>query len=674
MQREDTNRTSFPLESSSTSAQKAVLRRFCRLCMREFPFLLPFDAMLKDVTLAGMLERLLGAFKLKETPYLPDGVCSHCVTKLDYAYHIQKELVCNEHRLRHYHQEGTLLTKLFEYQTQITVSKDSYTDRMVAEHGTSLLTERVEVDPKGDAPNISEGEADAARLYKTCQPPAEWTVVDCDCSSKSEQSRKDIPARAPKQTLRNRHILRKTIEAENLTGVKETTINPCKCYICDTVLETEEAYRDHLVSHVDMLPHRCPHCTKAGGLDDSTDATLITSLAMMERHYRMHSYPLKCPHCPQRFRKHTTAYSHIRYRHEMFDNPEGYTCDICGVTMQYRPSFQYHMRIHYHEQMGTFKCQYCDRVFGTRARLDRHERTHTGERPFSCHLCPKTFTHSGQLKTHVSRHNNERGHKCTQCGKAFFNKAMLRQHLGSHGTVEQRKVTTSGVVKMRQRPCSYPGCSHVALTYQAYYLHRLRHEMAHRCEECGRRFARSCELRRHRRIYHSPDSPLKCELCSKSFMSSQSHREHMDSHANVRRFECDVCDKKFVRRRNLVNHRMSHTNIRPYRCEDCDSATFKYKSDLNRHRKDKHGRLEQPAGGPVNEQIVLMNDDPVMDGMLVENVPEGMLVNEGIELDGTYGEVIETVEESIVVEQPIVSIGIDEVTKEEYIIEYINHQ
>uniref|UniRef100_A0A4Y0BNC7 Uncharacterized protein n=1 Tax=Anopheles funestus TaxID=62324 RepID=A0A4Y0BNC7_ANOFN len=678
--RQDASSTSCRMESYSSTAQKAVLRRFCRLCMREYPFLLPFDALLKDITLTDMLERLLGAFKLEQIPNLPDGVCSHCVTKLDYAYHVQKEFVCNEYRLRHYHQEGTLLAKLFEYQTQITVSKDGYTDRLVAEHGNGLLAERIHIDPMRDAPNICDAEVKAAALFKTVPPPAEWSVVACDCPSKSGHSRKANPVRPLKRTLRNRRSLRQAMDAENPTGGNDISIDPCKCYVCNTVMETEQAYRDHLVEHVDMLPHRCSQCsTAAAGADGATDATLITSLAMLQRHYRMHSYPLKCPHCPQRFRKHAAVYSHVRYRHEIFDNPEGYTCDICGVTMQYRPSFRYHMRIHYHEQMGTFKCQYCERVFGTRARLERHERTHTGERPFACHLCTKTFAHSGQLATHISRHNNERGHKCAQCGKAFFNKAMLRQHLESHGTVESRKATST--VKMRQRPCTYPGCAHVALTYQAYYLHRLRHEMAHRCEECGRRFARYCELRRHRHIYHSTEQPFKCELCSKTFLSSQSYREHMDSHANVRRFECDACDKKFVRRRNLVNHRMSHTNIRPYRCEDCDSATFKYKSDLNRHRKDKHEQTEQEVDGPmqidgesVNEQIVLMNEDPVMDGMIVESVPEGILVNEGIELDGTYGEVIETVEESIVVEQPIVSFGIDEVTKEEYIIEYINHE
>ncbi|XP_050072493.1 zinc finger protein 761-like [Anopheles maculipalpis] len=661
-QPEDAHNTFCPMESYPTPSQKVIVRRFCRLCIREHPFLLPFDAALKETTIASMLERLLGAFRLEQTPNLPDGVCPRCVTKLDYAYHVQEEFVRNEHRLRHFQQEGKLLSKLFEYQTQIAVTKENYTDRMIEEHGNGLLAERIVIDGKDDAPNIREAETTAATLYKTVEPPADWTVVACDCPSKPATSSKRRTVRPPKRTLHNRRLLRQTIAAANPTDVIVTPIDPCKCYICNAVLETEEAQRDHLVEHVNMLPHTCPECSRmTDEQGEEANVSPITSLAMLQRHYRMHSYPLKCPHCPQRYRKHSSIYAHIRYRHELFDNPEGYTCDICGVTMRYRSSFRYHMRIHYHEQMGTFKCQYCDRVFGTRARLERHERVHTGERPYACHLCPKTFSHSGQLATHIARHNNERGHQCIQCGKAFFSKALLRQHLTSHETHETRTTTH----KMRPRPCLYVGCKHVARTYQAYYLHRLRHEMAHPCDVCGKRFARDCEMRRHRRIYHSVDHPFKCEQCSKSFLSSQSYREHMDSHANVRRFECDVCDKKFVRRRNLVSHRMSHSNVRPYRCEDCYFVSFKYKSDLNRHRKDKHKQqVEQEEDTVTQEEdgageIVLMNED--------------ILASGDIELDGTYGEVIETVEESIVVEQPIVGFGIDEVTKEEYIIEYINH-
>ncbi|XP_053673539.1 zinc finger protein 845-like [Anopheles nili] len=670
---EDDLSTSCPMESHQKTPEKSVLQRFCRLCMRERPSLLPFHAKLRDISLADMLERILGAFKIKKSTNLPDRVCMSCVTKLDYAYNVQKEFVRNEHRLRHHIQHGALLEKLFVFQTQAIAVKESYAEQILAECGDGLLAEKITVDQAHEVPDMPKAESEAATTFKSMVPPGGWAVMACDCRDKSAASSKrkrtSKTIRSPKRKLRSRQILRQAIAAENPSGKTKALIDPLKCYICDTVTESEDALRDHLVVHSDMLPHTCTICYPEGA--ESKESNPVTSLVMLQRHYRMHTYPLKCPHCPQRFQLYTSVYAHVRYRHESFDNPEGYTCHVCGITMRYRPSFMYHMRIHYHERMGTFRCQYCDRVFGTRPRLDRHERTHTGERPYACHLCTKTFAHSGQLTTHISRHNNERGHQCEQCGKAFFNKAMLRQHQETHETAESRKSNT----KSRQRPCPHPGCTHVAMTYQAYYMHRLRHDMAHRCEECGKRFARQCEVRRHRRIYHSAEHPFKCEACAKTFVSSQSYREHMDSHANVRRYECDICDKKFVRRRNLVNHRMSHTNNRPYQCGDCNT-TFKYKSDYNRHRKDKHEQVEldDTLAGTEDEtvnEIVLIAEDPIMDGILEESVQRSLLSKEEIELDSSYGEVIETVEESIVAEQPLVTIGIDQVTKEEYIIEYI---
>lgn len=50
-------------------------------------------------------------------------------------------------------------------------------------------------------------------------------------------------------------------------------------------------------------------------------------------------------------------------------------------------------------------CEVCNKEFRYISALQRHMRTHTGERPFECHICKKTFAQSAHLNKHKAKHS-----------------------------------------------------------------------------------------------------------------------------------------------------------------------------------------------------------------------------------------------------------------------------
>ena len=68
----------------------------------------------------------------------------------------------------------------------------------------------------------------------------------------------------------------------------------------------------------------------------------------------------------------------------------------------------------HHEVKKDFKCQICDKAFGTNGELKKHVSTvHEGKRDFQCQLCDKAFRTNGALKKHVTNvHEGKKDFKC----------------------------------------------------------------------------------------------------------------------------------------------------------------------------------------------------------------------------------------------------------------------
>lgn len=189
------------------------------------------------------------------------------------------------------------------------------------------------------------------------------------------------------------------------------------------------------------------------------------------------------------------------------------------------------------------------------------------------------------------------------CGRQFDTIADMVYHIGE--THLNNAYNTTGTSD-QYHYCFWKDCQRSMKPFKARYK-LVNHIRVHTGERpflcpfpaCGKRFARSENLKIHKRV-HSGERPFLCEhsSCTRRFANSSDRKKHMHTHTSEKGFSCGIenCHKTYTHVGALHKHNRNH-------------------SSTEEHPQTCNGVVKEDEKIKHSSYIPMMNNTPSLDNM-----------------------------------------------------------
>ncbi|KAK6617400.1 hypothetical protein RUM43_014409 [Polyplax serrata] len=314
---------------------------------------------------------------------------------------------------------------------------------------------------------------------------------------------------------------------------------------------------------------------------------------------------------------------------EQEENTDTLWCDVCpDLTFADLDELRSHRRnIH-----ALYPCDLCPKFYGGVSHLWKHtNRSHKNHPDITCEFCGKTSASRIQLKGHINKNHKEilLGHvvsdggnplhvlpdpdptnlNCRRCGREFRIRSLVRRH---EKTCLTKTNFDPDPTNLNCQKCGkyYPIRSLVR-RHEKACLNRILKDVDPanlNCKVCGKEFPKRSYCRRHERTCGTKrerapkdDGPIEiqCEWCPKQFNNRRAYASHVDyMHSLV---TCEICDEEekasFRSKTELYNHcKDKHSDHPDLLCtfEKC-RRLLRTKGDLEKHMRDHKNRDNPPT-------------------------------------------------------------------------------